>query len=143
MSYLFLQFLRAGKTQTCWEKVLQVRGRRLRICNLFKTLFLLERTRKTSNKYVLGKNFEHGTNLNNYSNRMFFSNFYSHVKKNLLMDVCKGWEFVTFSRHFSCSREPGKQVTNMCWKKNFEHGTNLNNYSNRMFFKIFYSHMKN
>ena len=32
----------------------------------------------------------------------------------------------TFSRHFSCSRELGKQV------KNFEHGTNLDNYSNRI-----------
>jgi hypothetical protein len=38
----------------------QVRGLRPRICDLFKTLFLL------------GKNFEHDTNLDNYSNRMFF-----------------------------------------------------------------------
>ena len=35
----------------CWEKVVQVWGRRLRICDLSNTLFLLERTWKTSNKH--------------------------------------------------------------------------------------------
>ena len=42
---------------------------------------------------------------------------------------------MTFSRHYSCLRELGKKVTNT-WK-NFEHDTNLDNYSNRMFFLIF------
>jgi hypothetical protein len=42
---------------------------------------------------------------------------------------------VTFSRHYSCLRELGKKVTNT-WK-NFEHDTNLDHYSNRMFFLIF------
>ena len=46
----FPQFLRAGIL--CWEKVVQVRGRRPRICDLFDTLFLLERTEKTSNKHL-------------------------------------------------------------------------------------------
>ena len=53
--------------------------------------------------------------------------------------LCKfeavGQEFVTFSRHYSCLRELGKKVTNT-WK-NFKHDTNLDNYSNRMFFLIF------
>ena len=48
VSYFFSQFLRAGIL--CWEQVVQVRGRRPRICDLFETLFLLERTGKTSNK---------------------------------------------------------------------------------------------
>jgi hypothetical protein len=41
----FSQFLRAGK-------VVQVRGRRLRICDLFETLFLLERTGKKRSKHL-------------------------------------------------------------------------------------------
>ena len=40
-----------------------------------------------------------------------------------------------FSTQYSCSQELGKKVTNT-WK-NFKHDTNLDNYSNRMFFLIF------
>ena len=36
----------------CWEKVVQVRGLRLRICDLLETLPLLKRTGKTSNKLL-------------------------------------------------------------------------------------------
>ena len=57
------------------------------------------------------------------------------VEKRLCKLEAIGREFVTFSRHYSCLRELGKQVTNT-WK-NFEHDTNLDNYSNRMFFLIF------
>ena len=39
------------------------------------------------------------------------------------------------SRHYSCLRELGKQGINT-WK-NFEHDTNLDNYSNRRFLKFF------
>jgi hypothetical protein len=35
-------------------------------CDLFETLFQLKRTGKTSNKHC-EKNFEHGTNLGNFS----------------------------------------------------------------------------
>ena len=49
-SYFFSKFLRARIL--CWKKVVQVRGRRPRICDLFETLFLLERTGKTSNKHL-------------------------------------------------------------------------------------------
>ena len=54
----------------CREKFVQVRDCRPRICDLFKTLFLLER-----NQVTLGKNLEHDTNLDNYSNRFFFKFF--------------------------------------------------------------------
>ena len=57
------------------------------------------------------------------------------VEKRLCKFETVGREFVTFSRHYSCLRELGKKVTNT-WK-NFEHDTNLDNYSNRMFFLIF------
>ena len=57
------------------------------------------------------------------------------VEKRLCKFETLGQEFVTFSRHYSCLRELGKKVTNT-WK-NFEHDTNLDNYSNRMFFLIF------
>ena len=50
VSYFFSQFLRAGIL--CREKVVQVRDRRSRICDLFETLFLLERTGKKSNKHL-------------------------------------------------------------------------------------------
>ena len=40
-----------------------------------------------------GKNFEHGSNLDNHSNRMFFLNFSSHVNKNLLIEV---WRKIFF-----------------------------------------------
>ena len=60
-TYLFSKFLGA-------ENVVQV-------CDLFKTLFLLKRTGEKVMK--TRKNFEYDTNLDNYSNRMYFSNFSS------------------------------------------------------------------
>ena len=44
-------FPSSWEQEQCWEKVVQIRGRRPRICDLFKTLFLLERTGKTSNEH--------------------------------------------------------------------------------------------
>ena len=44
-------FPSSWEQEQCWEKVVQVRGQRPRICDLFKTLFLLERTGKTSNEH--------------------------------------------------------------------------------------------
>ena len=44
VSYLFSQFFRAGIL--CWEKVVQVWGLRLRICDLFETLFWLRELEK-------------------------------------------------------------------------------------------------
>ena len=58
------------------------------------------------------------------------------VEKRLCKFEAEGQEFVTFSRHCSCSRELGKQVTNT--GKKLEYGTYLDNYSNRIVFKIFH-----
>ena len=95
VSYFFPQFLRAGIL--CCEKVVQVRGCRPRICDLFETLFLLERTGKTSNKH-LEKNFEHDTNLDNYSNRMFFLIFLELHLLDLCVDMAESFSKWLFNR---------------------------------------------
>ena len=59
VSFLFFQFLRAGTLMTGVFA-------RLRSCDLFERVFLLKRTGKTSN------DFEHGTKLDNYSNKLLF-----------------------------------------------------------------------
>jgi hypothetical protein len=51
LSYEYRNNMKNRFVFPCWEKVVQVWGRRPRICDLFKTLFLLERTGKTSNEY--------------------------------------------------------------------------------------------
>ena len=62
----------------------------LRICDLFETLFLLERTgKKVTNNW---KNFEHDTNLDNYSNRMFFLIFLELHLLDLCVDMAE-WLF--------------------------------------------------
>ena len=87
VSYFFSQFLRAGIL--CREKVVQVRDRRSRICDLFETLFLLERTgKKVTNNW---KNFEHDTNLDNYSNRMFFLIFLELHLLDLCVDMVESF----------------------------------------------------
>ena len=94
VSYFFSQFLRAGIL--CWEKVVQVWGKRPRICDLFKTLFLLERTGKQVK--TLRKNFEHDTNLDNYSNRMFFLIFLELHLLDLCVDVAESFSKWLFNR---------------------------------------------
>ena len=66
VSYLSSQFLGAGVL--CWEKVVQVRGRRSRICDLFETLFLLKLREQGKQVWSLGFFFEHVTNVDNYGN---------------------------------------------------------------------------
>ena len=67
---LVFQVHEAGK-QGVEKKVCKFEAVRPRICNLFKTLLLLERTgeKKVTNTW---KNFKHDTNLDNYGNRVFF-----------------------------------------------------------------------
>ena len=75
---------------------MQVQGRRLRICDLFKTLFLLERTGKTSNEQW--EKTEYGTNLDNYSNRMFFLIFLELHLLDLCVDMAESFSKWLFNR---------------------------------------------
>ena len=81
-----------------WEKFFQVWVTFFpRICHLFETLFLLERTGKTSNKH-LEKNFEHDTNLDNYNNRMFFLIFLELHLLDLCVDMAESSSKWLFNR---------------------------------------------
>ena len=77
VSYLFSQFLRAGTL--CWEKIVQVRGTRPKICHLYGPFLCLREVEKQ--EMNARKNYI--TNLENYSIFFLFlwRKIYHCVKK--------------------------------------------------------------